>query len=122
MTYKDLIMEIDKFDEEIRDDVKNINFTIDGIKPLGCNCVSVSMSTLMKNNNWDPSFYNVTSQKNKLLNEVSSSTNLKSLITKLNKICDKRTFSDGSRINPKLAVKLEELLNNKGCRNVSTAM
>lgn len=116
MTYNDIINAVETLKTELVEEVNEIDFSIEGVTNLGHNCMSVPFSLLASGGSWDPSFYNSQIQKNKLLQEIERSTSLESIVKKLNKVCDKGTFSDGTRANPQFVKCVNDILEKKGCR------
>lgn len=116
MTYKEILAEEERFKKEILLSIEDIEYSMDGVSSIGDNGFSVSILTLMKNDSWDPSYYSCKKQKEKICQEVKNSVSLESLIKKLNRICDKGTFSDGTRVNKKMVAEIETILLQNECR------
>ena len=101
MTYGEIKAAINELKIAFSEDVKNIDVNIDGVKQLNENCFSVSMNTIMQSKGFclSPTYYNVPSQKRRIIDFVENHS-IETTINFLNNLIEKGKFPDGVSCNP----------------------
>jgi hypothetical protein len=89
--------------------IRNLPDSADGVKMLGKNCCTVSMSLIAQHGfNWSPCYWLTRETKAELIELVEKNRSIESLITAIEAVLATRKLKDGTKLPPNVVEALRK--------------